>query len=184
MSDGLDDGPGADELERPVDAGEAEIEPDEAAVDEVAADEVERVARAFLTAGRALLGISLRSVAAAPVPLTVPQHRLLVMISSHGPRRIGAVATDLGVNQSNASRLVDRLVDQGLVRRSPDPRDARASAVELTDAGRRALDAVTALRLAELRTIASNMPSSSRRAVVSALRDFSNAAHEDETSSS
>ena len=99
---------------------------------------VDEAAAALLTTSRALLGISVRSVAAAPVPLTVPQHRLLVMVSADGPRRVGTLAQDLGVNQSNASRLVDRLVAQGLVRRAPDLEDGRATVVELTGAGRRA----------------------------------------------
>ena len=82
---------------------------------------LEMAAGAFLTASRALMGISLRSMAAAPVPLTVPQHRLLVLLSGDGARRVGALAEDLGVNQSNASRLVDRLVALELVRKVRDP---------------------------------------------------------------
>ena len=49
-------------------------------------------ARALLDTGRMLLGITLRAVAAAPVPLTVQQHRVLVMIAADGPRRVGALA--------------------------------------------------------------------------------------------
>ena len=77
-----------------------------------------RAAQALLDLSRVLMGITLRAVAAAPVALTVPQHRVLLTIAADGPRRVGALADDLGVNQSNASRIVDRLVSQGLVHRT------------------------------------------------------------------
>jgi DNA-binding MarR family transcriptional regulator len=141
-------------------------------------ESVEAAARALLTTSRALLGISVRSVAAAPVPVTVPQHRLLVLVSSEGPRRMGRLAEDLGVNQSNASRLVDRLVEQGLVRRVPDPEDGRASLVEVTDEGRALLDAVNEHRLTELRAIVEEMPARSRGSAAAVLRAFNRAAHE------
>ena len=140
--------------------------------------DVDEAAAALLTTSRALLGISVRSVAAAPVPLTVPQHRLLVMVSADGPRRVGTLAQDLGVNQSNASRLVDRLVAQGLVRRAPDLEDGRATVVELTGAGRRVLDSVTEHRLQELRAVVAEMSPASRALAVEVLGEFNAAAHE------
>jgi DNA-binding MarR family transcriptional regulator len=142
--------------------------------------DAEAAAAAFMTASRALLGISLRSVAAAPVPLTVPQHRLLVLVSSDGPRRVGTLADDLGVNQSNASRLVARLAEQGLVQRVADPADGRVSVVEATAAGRRVLDAVSEHRLRELRAVVAGMPPASWRPAVEVLHAFNAAAHEAE----
>ena len=68
-------------------------------------DDVEAAASAFVEASRALMGVSLRSIATAPIALTVPQHRLLVRITADGSRRVGELAADLGVDQSNASRL-------------------------------------------------------------------------------
>lgn len=142
--------------------------------------EAEAAAAAFMTASRALLGMSLRSVAAAPVPLTVPQHRLLVLVTSDGPRRVGTLAEDLGVNQSNASRLVARLLGQGLVRRIVDPEDRRASLVEATVAGRRVLGAVTEHRLRELRAVVDAMPPETWGPAVEVLAEFNAAAHETE----
>ncbi len=142
--------------------------------------DAEAAAAAFMTTSRALLGISLRSVAAAPVPLTVPQHRLLVLVSSDGPRRTGTLAEDLGVSQSNASRLVARLAERGLVRRVADPGDGRVSVVEVTAAGRRVLDAVSEHRLRDLRAIVAAMPPESWGPAVQMLREFNAAAHETE----
>lgn len=132
--------------------------------------EVDEAALALLDASRVLMGITLRAVAASPVPLTVPQHRLLVVISVRGPQRIGALAADLGVNQSNASRLVDRLVDQGLLARASDPEDGRASLVSLTDAGTAALDAVNELRLDQLRELVQDLSPTGRRGLAGGLR--------------
>lgn len=134
-------------------------------------------AAAFLDASRALVGITLRSIAAAPVPLTVPQHRVLLLIAD-GPRRIGALAEDLGVNQSNASRLVDRLAGQGLAERTRDTADARASLVALTPAGRAALAVVQEHRLAALRSVVQRMPPEVRAAAPDVLRAFSSAAEQ------
>jgi DNA-binding MarR family transcriptional regulator len=134
--------------------------------------------KAFLTASRALMGISVRSVAASPVPLTVPQHRLLVLVEGDGPRRVGTLADDLGVNQSNASRLVDRLRKLGLVRRVRDLEDGRASMVELTPSGRDVLEEVNAHRLHAVMEVLQEISPATRFRAVEALRAFNDAAHE------
>lgn len=139
----------------------------------------EDAAAAFLDASRVLVGITLRSIAAAPVPLTVPQHRVMLLVAAEGPRRVGALAEDLGVNQSNASRLVDRLVGQGLVERTRDSADRRASLVALTPAGRSTLAVVHEHRLAALRSVVARMPAQVRAAAPDVLRAFSAAAGAD-----
>ena len=58
----------------------------------------------LLDVSRALVGIAVYSVNAAPVDISVTQYRLLAVVASAGPRTIGEVATLLGVAQSNASR--------------------------------------------------------------------------------
>ena len=135
------------------------------------ADELE-TAQALLDVGRALMGITLRSVAAAPVALTVPQHRVLLLIATDGPRRVGVLAADLGVNQSNASRLVDRLVGQGLARRTSDVADARASLVDLTPLGRKVLREVQDHRLAAVLEIVRAVPSHTRPAMTVLLQEL------------
>jgi DNA-binding MarR family transcriptional regulator len=142
------------------------------------AEDLRAAAKAFLTASRALMGISVRSVAASPVPLTVPQHRLLVLVASDGPRRVGTLADDLGVNQSNASRLVDRLGKLGLVRRVRDLEDGRASMVELTPSGRDVLEEVNSHRLHAVMEVLQEISPERRFRAAEALRDFNEAAHE------
>ena len=117
-----------------------------------------RAAQALLDLSRMLMGVTLRAVASAPVALTVPQHRVLLTIATDGPRRVGTLADDLGVNQSNASRIVDRLASQGLVHRRRDREDGRASLVELTSEGHDLLDAVREHRLAALLDVVARVP--------------------------
>jgi DNA-binding MarR family transcriptional regulator len=62
---------------------------------------------------------------------------------------IERLAQVLGLSQSGAVRLVDRLQHDGYVRRSPGP-DARSIGVHLTAAGRRAARRVREERLARL----------------------------------
>ena len=59
------------------------------------------------------------------------------MVIFEGPQRIGSLAKQLGVTMATASRTVDALVAADLVRREPDPLDARAVRVVLTARGRR-----------------------------------------------
>jgi DNA-binding MarR family transcriptional regulator len=52
------------------------------------------------------------------------------------PVRIGELHRHVLLSQPALSRMVDRLVERGLVERSPDPTDGRAVRLALTDAGR------------------------------------------------
>jgi DNA-binding MarR family transcriptional regulator len=132
----------------------------------------------LLTASRAFVGIALRSVATAPVAVTMAQHRVLVLLAARGPQKIGELAGLLGVNQSNASRQVDRLQRLGLATRHGSPDDGRVVEVVLTEDGARVVEAVTQSRREELRTVLDRMDTVDPDAVVAALRAFNAAADE------
>jgi DNA-binding MarR family transcriptional regulator len=59
----------------------------------------------------------------------------LARLQSSGPTRLTELAVAEGVTQASMSALVARLVDQCLVRRDGDPRDARVVLLSLTPAG-------------------------------------------------
>jgi DNA-binding MarR family transcriptional regulator len=69
--------------------------------------------------------------------LTTSQALALRLVIFEGPQRVGSLARHLGVTMATASRTVDALVAADLVRREPDPQDARAVRVVLTARGRR-----------------------------------------------
>lgn len=139
---------------------------------------LDALAGAFVTASRALVGIAVRSINAAPVEVTVPQHRLLVLLATGGHQTVGALAEQLGVDPSNASRLCDRLQRLGLIERERSESDRRAVDVTLTGAGRELLETVRAHRLREVKRILADVPETEFRAMVQALTTFSEAAHE------
>lgn len=132
----------------------------------------------FVTTSRAMIGISLRSLSASPVEVTLSQHRLLVLLAAGGGRTIGSLGTGLGIDQSNASRLVDRLVRLGLVLRERSATDGRAVVAVLTPGGRAVLDAVTASRRRELAGLLADLTPAERRAAVRGLSAFNRVADE------
>ncbi len=140
--------------------------------------DVERLTDALVTASRALVALALRSVAAAPVEITLPQHRVLVLLAAHGEQAVGVLAEQLGVNASNASRVCDRLQRLGLVTRRRSTSDARSVGVALTEEGLEVLRVVGEHRREEVRRVLAAIALEDSRAVVDALRRFNDAAHE------
>jgi MarR family transcriptional regulator, transcriptional regulator for hemolysin len=69
-------------------------------------------------------------------------------------------------------RLLDRLVDQGLLERHPDPRDRRANRLFLTEAGRRLVDDLDSLRDSIAADVLQGMPASTIETSLEALRDI------------
>lgn len=74
----------------------------------------------------------------------------MVILSQRAPIRVGDLARLLRVTPASASRLVDVLTDSGMVRRLVDPTDQRASLLDLTENGVRALEDVRRVGLHQL----------------------------------
>ncbi|KZE91167.1 MarR family winged helix-turn-helix transcriptional regulator [Microbacterium sp. TNHR37B] len=68
------------------------------------------------------------------------QWRTLSLLRTHGPQRVGDLASLSRVTQPGMTRLVGQLAEEGLVARSSDPADSRAIVVSITDTGARALE--------------------------------------------
>jgi DNA-binding MarR family transcriptional regulator len=75
--------------------------------------EPESAADATLLASRALLAVVARSLASALEVVTLPQFRVLVVLSTTGPMRMGALADRMQANQSTFTRTMDRIVAGG-----------------------------------------------------------------------
>jgi DNA-binding MarR family transcriptional regulator len=113
---------------------------------------VERVADRLHSAALHLL----RRLRAEDDALGVSPPRLsaLSVVVYAGPIGIGALATAEGVSPPTMSRLVDGLEREGLVRRAPDPEDARGVLVRATAKGERIL---TSGRRQRVRTLAEGL---------------------------
>ena len=127
------------------------------------------LADAFLTASRALIGLAVRSIEAAPVDVTVAQHRVLVLLAARGDLTIGDLADGLGVNPSNATRYCDRLQRLGLVHRARSVEDGRMVQVRLTQEGQALVTAVTERRRQEIDQVLERMTGPDAVRVVAAL---------------
>jgi DNA-binding MarR family transcriptional regulator len=82
--------------------------------------------------------------------ISPPRLSALSVVVFAGPLGIGALAAAEGVTAPTMSRLVDGLERDGLVRRAPDPTDARGVLVRATPKGTRALTRGRAQRLRRL----------------------------------
>ncbi|MFE3323946.1 MarR family winged helix-turn-helix transcriptional regulator [Streptomyces sp. NPDC059176] len=141
-------------------------------------DDVEAVTRAVLTASRLLVAVSARSLAAVEERVTLPQFRLLVVLSTQGPAKLVVLADRLGVNPSTAMRMIDRLIAAGLADRHTNPGNRRETVLQLTDEGRNLVEDVTARRQHEIAAIVQRIAPEQRTALVGALTAFNEAGGE------
>jgi DNA-binding MarR family transcriptional regulator len=142
----------------------------------VAAETRDDLTDAVLGLSRALVGIALRSVAEESHDLTLVQFRTLATLSDRGSLRVADLASELGVNSSTATRMASRLRHKGLIARSTDPGDRRATRLAITPAGEAVVRAVTARRQAVISRIARRIPDDRRAAMVEAMQAFTEAA--------
>ncbi len=68
--------------------------------------------------------------------VSVPQFRVLAFLGRTGGASLSAVADRVGLSLPAMSRLVDGLVDRGLVHREESPEDRRRVLLRLTTRGR------------------------------------------------
>src|ERR1700749_1888469 len=127
------------------------------------------VVDAVLTASRTLVGVATRSLGAAAENTTIAQYRMLVVLASRGPQRIGDLAAALDVAPSTAGRMTDRLVRKQLVRRHRGRTDRRSVLVSVTAAGRLVVDEATVRRRLLIEDILARMPADQQRAVATAF---------------
>lgn len=94
--------------------------------------------------------------AAAEVGLPAQQHQALLAImgqAEKGPPSIGQLAELLLVAPHTAAELVARMVESGLVVKTPCPLDRRRAELTLTPRARTLLDRLTPAHLEELKTL-------------------------------
>jgi DNA-binding MarR family transcriptional regulator len=125
---------------------------------------------AVLAASQMMVAVAARSLDAAASEVTLPQFRVLVMLSLRGAQRPGDIAADLAVEPSTATRMCDRLVRKELVTRAHATEDRRTVVVELTTAGQELVGTVMHRRRLEFERLATAVPSEQHEAVISALR--------------
>ena len=96
----------------------------------------------------------------------------LQYIYLHGASPIRRIADGLEISLSAASQLVDRLVKKSMVTRGENEHDRRLTAVDLTEAGRKAVMQMRRRKSEWFDTILEAMPHSQRRAFREGLESF------------
>jgi DNA-binding MarR family transcriptional regulator len=141
-------------------------------------DDVEAVTRAVLTASRLLVAVSARSLASVEDRVTLPQFRMLVVLSTQGAAKLVLLAERLAVSPSTAMRMVDRLITIGLVDRQTNPDNRRETVLRLTPEGGRIVEVVTTRRRQEIASIVERLAPEQRAALIAALNAFTEAGGE------
>lgn len=95
-------------------------------------------------------------ISSPEIALSLRQYRLLERLADR-PHRTTELATRSDVTQPTASAAIAALESRGLVARTSDPSDRRATLIELTDAGRATFAAARAQVLAELTIVTSEL---------------------------
>jgi len=83
-------------------------------------------------------------------PSTFP---LAKQLMCHDAMRVSDLAGQVGLDASTVSRQIKQLEDKGIVERTVDPADRRASLVQLSDEGRTVMQAAFRRRFERIRAV-------------------------------
>jgi DNA-binding MarR family transcriptional regulator len=121
----------------------------------------------FFKAARRARGRAARDP--SPDGLSLARYNLLEPLSS-GPRTNRELAEQAGISAPTATRMVDGLLQRGLVTRIDDPIDRRAVVISLTEDGRAALARKQREYAARRRRIAEALDPHEQRVATDLLR--------------
>ena len=102
--------------------------------------------------------------------LSLAQMSVLVHLYYRGPREVMGFADLMQVSPAGASQMVERLVQQGLVRRVESPGDRRVRLVHLTEAGRRMVETSIAARQKWVEELTASLTDEQMALIGAALR--------------
>jgi DNA-binding MarR family transcriptional regulator len=97
---------------------------------------------------------------------------ILWVLEHHGDLTMSRLAELLDVSVSNATGLIDRMEERGLVERFRVPTDRRIVVVRASDEGARIRDEIEALKQDRMRAILGRLEPSSLERVLSAISDL------------
>lgn len=111
-------------------------------------DRVERELSLLIRQARTLMVTSASTVHAG---LELSAYATLRLLDAEGPLRASTIGERFALDKSTVSRQLSRLIDWGLVERTPDPSDGRAHLVAITPTGHARLMGVSQQRMGEIR---------------------------------
>ncbi len=104
--------------------------------------------------------------------MSLPQFRLLLILSGLGRVPSSRLAAELGMTASSVTRLADRLEASGLLTRGTDPRNRSIVTLEVTEAGLDLAARVVERRHELLAAVLARMAPADRAAAARIARQF------------
>lgn len=109
----------------------------------------------------------------APLGLSPHQSRALRIVATHGPLRPSEVAEHLGIAPRSVTEVVDGLDAAGLVARTADPGDRRATLLTITDLGLSRARQIAGIRAQVSKAFFERLDPAERRALAGVLTRLS-----------
>ncbi|HTU74058.1 MAG TPA: MarR family transcriptional regulator [Trebonia sp.] len=125
---------------------------------------------------RAMVGLTMRSVEVLGGEVSLPQFRLLLVLSGLGRVASSRLAAEMGLGASSVTRLADKLEVAGLLTRGTDPRSRSVVTLEVTPAAERLVARVVARRQELLAEVLGRLTSRERAEVSRVARRFADLA--------
>ena len=107
--------------------------------------------------------------------LSYDRARVLEALHCNGPQRMGDIAAQIDLPARNLTAIADTLESEHLVRRTPHPTDRRATLLEVTDAGRSAIESALWPRLMEIDALFDVLSATERTRLLSGLKRLAEA---------
>ena len=125
---------------------------------------IERIARLYpLLMGK--MG-RMRSMVHDGLDLSYNQYKTLLTIADRGESTLGELSRELEIAMSSASQMVDRLVQQDLVRREQGAADRRQVLLQLTPRGEELIEELRQGILAGYRKLLAQLPDEEQEELV------------------
>jgi DNA-binding MarR family transcriptional regulator len=108
--------------------------------------------------------------------LSIIGFQVLALLEMHGGMPMTRLADELGVALPNATGIVGRLVERGIVARADDATDRRRVLVTLTDAGHRVIGEMEAGRRERMSRLFSQLNEEQQQRLLQSVKDLHAAA--------
>jgi DNA-binding MarR family transcriptional regulator len=109
---------------------------------------------------------------AADEGLSHPQAMLLLFLLDNGTVNMGDISRFMGTTHGVATRLMDRLVQKGMVTRERHSGDRRVVLVDLTPRGKGLAGRIMDIHLSEIRRFFAGLTPEARFSLLTMLKDF------------
>ena len=108
--------------------------------------------------------------------LSIVGFQVLALLEMHGAIPMSRLAEELDVALPNATGIIKRMAERGLVDRTHDDEDRRVVRVDLTDEGRQLIGEMESGRRQRMAALIGALDASQQRRVLQAVKDLHGAA--------